>query len=81
VLFAESGQRVLGIKIAKGARGKMVREAPLVGASFVSETNAPLPPGVLNLQVAGAGGAPVVSKIECFDASGKALVGVTLTQR
>lgn len=79
-LTERTGSPVAEVAFASPARGTMVREAPLLGISFVAGKDNPLTSGVMTTSVTGKGEAPEVSSLRCFDANGALLANTTLTQ-
>ncbi len=76
LLLQESAGRVLGATYADGVQGAWRKRAPNVAVAISQTSDAPLPAGVVRLEVGGDAAGVTIAEVSCFDAQGARLDGV-----
>jgi hypothetical protein len=82
VLLVETGAHVLSVDFGVEVQGTHVREAPKTALSFISQSDAPIPDGAVQVRFAeGQGAPPEVGIVHCSDKQGARLPGAKVTIR
>ncbi len=79
VLLTEGTGEVLGATFVSGVTGVHKRRAPNVAVSFARDSDAAFDPGSVTLTIAGEETGFTIKSSTCYDASGTAIAGATVS--